>query len=91
MFEQVRCPETACTGWVCEVEDRQAVFFGCGECGNVWQSEDNLARAIELAIGRNPYRLNAYIPVGGYWRSNPSGSMAAGYDENISKERCDVG
>ena len=92
MFQQVRCTEVACVGWVCAVEDPNGFrFFGCGECGTVWRSEQVLAKAIEAAIARNPFRSKAYTPTGNSWRDNPSGSTAADYEKQIAKEWGDDG
>jgi hypothetical protein len=81
-FEQVRCPVQTCSGWVCEVDD----FFGCGECGNIWRSEKELANAIKQSIVIFPYRAAAYMLVGQTWKNNPSGSMASDYEEKVSTE-----
>ena len=92
MFQQVRCPEVACAGWVCDVGDPDGViFFGCGECGNVWRSEQALAKAIEAAIARSPFRSKAYTLIGNAWRDNPPGSTATDYAQHIAKEWSDAG
>jgi hypothetical protein len=87
MSEQLRCPEKACAGWVCKVEELKDVFFfGCGECGNVWRSEQDIASAIENAVDRYPYRARAYAMSGDSWKDKPSGSMASDYEQNVALE-----
>lgn len=68
MWNEVRCPTKACSGWVCEVEDSPAAkFYGCGSCGNVWFSVELLNKAIDNIIDRYPYRQSVYIRAGADW------------------------
>lgn len=55
-FNQIRCPKQGCYGWVNFVDD----FYGCGQCGNVWFSSDELKSDIEWIIQKYEYRKNCY-------------------------------
>ncbi len=81
-----RCPVETCYGWVCEVEDADATFFGCGECGNVWADRTSLSEAITAIVKKRKYRRKAYQKVGDGWISAQPGQEPPDYDELIRKE-----
>lgn len=56
--ELLRCPVIGCYGYVSLIEKDE---FGCGECGNIWESKKDLFNDIRKIITKYPYRANVYI------------------------------
>ncbi|MEO0474511.1 MAG: hypothetical protein AAF085_00890 [Planctomycetota bacterium] len=45
--EDYHCPVPGCEGWVVKVDEKMNDnFWGCGECGNVWQTKEELDQAL---------------------------------------------
>lgn len=82
----LRCPARACTGWVCEVADDDQTFWGCGECGNVWPTRDELNAAIDSAIEKRPYRAKCYVRSGKLWEPEPLANEPEDYEELVEEE-----
>lgn len=55
-FQQIRCPKKRCCGFVNQVDD----FYGCGQCGNVWFSANDLKQDIELILQKYEHRKYCY-------------------------------
>jgi hypothetical protein len=86
LSEQYRCPVKTCNGFVSHIEDQINNFYGCGECGTVWNMKQALFSDIIKIVTKYPYRKSVYkfdedniIPV--KFELEP-----VNYDKKISKE-----
>ena len=82
----LRCPEQACTGWVCWIDDGDEKFWGCGECGNVWPTRDELNAAITSAIEAHPYRAKCYVKTADGGDPVPLDAEPEEYEELVEEE-----
>ncbi len=77
---QIHCPTAHCSGWVCFIDE----FYGCGECGNVWFSKDELDTAINEIIKKYPYRNQVYQKIDNTYQ--PNDTKLPNYDKLIETE-----
>jgi hypothetical protein len=85
----LRCPEQTCSGWVCWVDDGDEKFWGCGECGNVWFTREELDAAITTIVEKYPYRAKCYVKSGKpatAWDPAPPEEEPEDYDELVEEE-----
>lgn len=82
-----RSPISGCHGYVSFIEDDQKTFYGCGESGEVWFSEESFFKSIEASISKYEYRAQLYEKRGDKWY--PSANEPEGIDELIDKEGID--
>ncbi len=81
-----RCPVATCIGWVCEVEEDDSMFFGCGECGNVWADHRSLYKAISVIMKTWKYRRKVYVKDGDGWKPVQLNKEPHNYEEMVQKE-----
>ena len=87
MFKNLRCPAKACHGWVCEVEQSPAAkFYGCGSCGNVWFSVEQLNTAIDVIISQYRYRKQVYAKAGLNWQAVDLDQEPQDYEKLVESE-----
>ena len=86
MFKELRCPTETCYGWVSEIEEGSSEFYGCGSCGNVWPSLDELNNSIDGIISEHDYRRKAYIKDGNNWAGVELDDEPEDYEELVVKE-----
>lgn len=84
-----RCPVSHCTGWVVCVEDEEAPFWGCGECGSVWFQKANLLREIDSILALFPYRHSCYRQAEGEWLPTDPETIPKDYEERVEQEPWD--
>ena len=82
----LRCPEIGCTGWVSEVDDGDEHFWGCGECGNVWDERGELNEAIDDIVSQFPYRKKVYRKSKGGWQPVPLEKEPEDYEGLVEDE-----
>lgn len=81
--EQLRCPIIGCYGYIGLIKENK---FGCGECGNVWKSKNDLFNDIRKIIIKYPYRKKVYIFDKNDIRPMPLTKEPKNYDDMIRKE-----
>jgi hypothetical protein len=86
----LRCPETACTGWVVEVCDGDEHFWGCGECGTTWFDRCELDESIRAAVTKYPYRKKCYRKSKQGWNPAPVRNEPKGYEDLVEQEGGEV-
>ena len=87
MFEDLRYPQKTCYGWVCEVEESSTPkSYGCGSCGNVWRSPDELNVAIDKIISQYNYRKDVYLRSGSGWQAVDLDDEPEDYGELVVSE-----
>lgn len=47
--EVIECP-ICHDGVVCYIDDKDEQFWGCGECGNIWKTKDDLEKDINKKV-----------------------------------------
>lgn len=77
---QIHCPTVHCSGWVCFIDE----FYGCGRCGHVWFSKDELDQAIDEIVQKYPYRNQVYQKIDNTYQ--PNHSELSSYDELTKTE-----
>jgi hypothetical protein len=88
----VACPGEACDGYVCHVRwTGHAPFWGCGGCGEQWESRERLDAAITDAVAKHPYRGRCYRKAGkaagaGWEPVALSDDDRAAYEEQVRRE-----
>lgn len=83
----LRCPVEACTGWISRVEiPNEPMFWGCGECGNVWHHRKPLNDAISQILEKHNYRGQVYTKSAWGWTAVPLESEPADYRELVENE-----
>jgi uncharacterized Zn finger protein len=60
LSEQYRCPVKTCNGFVLHIEDQINNFYGCGECGTVWDEKKALFTDITKIVSKYSYRKAVY-------------------------------
>lgn len=84
---QIRCPTSHCTGWVCFIEDEDAPFFGCGECGGTWDSKAQLDADIGKIAAKHPLHRAVYIQIeNAGWQSAPFDKEPDDYCARVEEE-----
>jgi len=83
--DHLRCPENSCYGLISYVEDEKP-FWGCGECGTVWFTQQDLFEAIEHSIEKYPYRAEVYTKKGNIFFAVPLENEPNNYEETVAKE-----
>jgi len=87
MFEELRCPNETCYGWVSEVEESStSKFYGCGSCGNVWSNLDQLRESIEQIISKYAYRQKVYQKSNNVWQGVDLDDEPEDYEELVASE-----
>lgn len=87
MSDTIRCPERACTGWICHIEETPShTFWGCGECGMVWPTVQDRDADISQAIKKHPYRAACYISTQDGFVAAPLQSEAPNYADLVQSE-----
>lgn len=81
--DQLRCPVIGCYGYISLIEDNK---FACGECGNVWESKNDLFNDIRKVITKYPYRKKVYIFDKNDIRPISSIKEPKDYDDMVRKE-----
>lgn len=81
----LRCPNEACYGIVSFIAEKK-LFWGCGECGEIWNDKSDLWKAIEKSIKKYPYRSKVYIKEGGNFIAVPLYDEPQNYEEMVEKE-----
>jgi transcription elongation factor Elf1 len=84
----IACPCKTCSGFVTYVEPKgHAPFWGCGECGQQWQSRQELDEAITQIVQKYPYRQRCYRKAGKGWEPiDLSPDWLEEYQEQVQKE-----
>lgn len=81
----LRCPISACAGFISFMEDEKPPFYGCSECGSIWYKQSNLNKDIKNIILKYPYRKAVYHKNGKdfepFLEADPPN-----YEEEIQKE-----
>lgn len=87
----MRCPRTACTGWVSNVEaltvDRRRSRWGCGACGTVWSGDRELWGAVEKIVRLFPHRRAVYRKQGAGWIGVPLANEPVDHERTVESER----
>lgn len=87
MNDNLRCPIKTCSGWVCEInQDPNDIFWGCGECGNVWYQRLLLDNAITSITTSYPYRKNVYKKIDNHWQAVNIDLEPKNYTELVAQE-----
>ena len=81
-----RCPTLGCVAWVHEINDGEDVFWGCGECGDIWRGQQALDRAISHIVKMFPHRKKVYVRTGKHWSFVPESQEPKNYEELVGKE-----
>ena len=55
-----RSPISGCHGFVSFVDDEEKSFYGCGETGEVWFSEESFFKGIDVIIEQYKHRAQFY-------------------------------
>ncbi|MDH6254438.1 transcription elongation factor Elf1 [Chryseobacterium sp. H1D6B] len=55
----LRCPNAGCFGIISFIEEEKP-FWGCGECGTVWNKKSELFQDVKISIEKYPYRAEVY-------------------------------
>lgn len=85
-----RCPVSHCGGWVSYVENfDDGKFWGCGECGATWRSNEGLMRDISSIQEKYEYRKTCYIKEAGSWAPGDLNNEVEGYEELVESEEYD--
>jgi len=84
--ENFRCPESRCTGIVSFIKDEDDDFWGCGECGSVWRSDEDFQDAIQVIIKAFPFRKKVYKIKDHKFHPVPSDKEPEDYDEVVEEE-----
>jgi hypothetical protein len=72
---------------VCEVEESpSSKFYGCGSCGHVWHSIEQLNVAIDKIISQYSYRKNVYSKSGSNWQAVDIDDEPEEYEELVVSE-----
>jgi len=83
----LRCPEDGCIGWVSFVKPRSGdSFFGCGECGTVWRTRDELNAAIDAILAKCEYRRASYVRTQEGWSGASLEDEDPKYEELVEEE-----
>lgn len=82
----LRCPVSACSGQVVQVNEGGRVYRGCGECGSQWKQAASPQQEITAIIKKFPYRKKCYRKAGELWVAAGSDSEAANYEERVAEE-----
>lgn len=65
-----RTPIAGVIGYVSLIEDEQeGTFYGCGETGEIWRTEEAFFKDIEQIIATYPHRKYCYQKTGNQWES----------------------
>ncbi len=80
-----RCPEPNCSGWVCWVDHESPPFWGCGECGETYEDEQELFAAIDWAVKHLRHRRRAWRKTKRGWTPSALGN-ADTYEERVEAE-----
>lgn len=81
-----RCPLPRCTGWVDWIDAESPPFWGCGECGSVWQEDNEFQKGISAILARHPHRASSYKRSGGKWLPAALDAEPADYEERVDRE-----
>jgi len=72
---------------VCEVEESPSSrIYGCGSCGHVWRSTEQLNIAIEKIISQYSYRKKVYSKSGSNWKAVDIDDEPEDYEELVVSE-----
>lgn len=83
--DRYRCPIAGCAGLAVKVQaSDSSCFWGCGECGNVWHTDEGLYSDISEIIKKYSYRAAVYIRVG--WAFQPAGIEPKVYEDKVARE-----
>ena len=82
----IRCPLPHCACWVIQLPPEDGGLFICDDCGQVWETKQELDAAISAAIQRFPYRAQVYRQTETGYQAVPRGEEPAEYEEWVSQE-----
>ena len=82
-----RCPVSCCVGWVDYVDnDKEAPFWGCGECGSIWYKQVELFKEIDKIVKKFSYRKKCYRKSKGTWLPADPNKIPEDYEERVEDE-----
>lgn len=82
----LRCPVSACDGYVVYVTNDGPAYWGCGHCGSQWRDFANLQAEITAIVERFPYRKKSYRQKGGQWVAAGRDKEVADYEDRVADE-----
>ena len=87
VFAEIRCPIETCYGWVSEVEEnKDSLFYGCGNCGNIWKNKSTLFESVRSISKKYPYRVSVYLASNDGFTGVSLKEEPEDYDELVTSE-----